>query len=137
MQELFEFENDGVRRHNAVENQRYYYSNNFSQMERFKGDYEVSDNVMVANNTTDRFLRVKEGFVEKVGQVDGVSVYGRQQVVENPNFNNYEYKLEIPKVDMMVAKEMVKPSVFSGSKAMKFYNKQEEHSLQEQHNACK
>ena len=137
MQELFEFENDGIRRHNAVENQRYYYSNNFSQMERFKGDYEVSDNVMVANNTTDRFLRVKEGFFEKVGQVDGVSVYGRQQVVENPNFNNYEYKLEIPKVDMTVAKEMVKPSVFSGSKAMKFYNKQEEHSLQEQHNACK
>ena len=126
MQGLFEFENDGVRRHNAAENQRYYYSNNFSQMESFKGDYEVSGNTLVANNSSDNFIRVKEGLFERVGQTNGVYVYGKQQIIENPNFNNYEYKLESPNVDMEVAREMVKPSVFSGSKSVKSYSKQEE-----------
>lgn len=137
MQDLFEFENDGVRRHNAAENQRYYYSNNFSQMESFKGDYEVSDNTLVANNSSDNFIRVKEGLFERVGQTNGVYVYGKQQIIENPNFNNYEYKLESPNVDMEVAREMVKPSVFSGSKSVKSYSKQEEDSLNQQHNECK
>lgn len=137
MQGLFEFENDGVRRHNAAENQRYYYSNNFSQMESFKGDYEVSGNTLVANNSSDNFIRVKEGLFERVGQTNGVYVYGKQQIIENPNFNNYEYKLESPNVDMEVAREMVKPSVFSGSKSVKSYSKQEEDSLNQQHNECK
>lgn len=137
MQDLFEFENDGVRRHNAAENQRYYYSNNFSQMESFKGDYEVSGNTLVANNSSDNFIRVKEGLFERVGQTNGVYVYGKQQIIENPNFNNYEYKLESPNVDMEVAREMVKPSVFSGSKSVKSYSKQEEDSLNQQHNECK
>lgn len=137
MQNLFEFENDGVRRHNAAENQRYYYSNNFSQMESFKGDYEVSGDTLVANNSSDNFIRVKEGLFEKVGQVSGVYVYGKQQIIENPNFNNYEYKLESPNVDMEVAREMVKPSVFSGSKSVKSYSKQEEDSLNQQHNECR
>lgn len=136
MQDLFEFENDGVRRHNAAENQRYYYSNNFSQMESFKGDYEVSGNTLVANNSSDNFIRVKEGLFERVGQTNGVYVYGKQQIIENPNFNNYEYKLESPNVDMEVAREMVKPSVFSGSKSVKSYSKQEEDSLNQQHNEC-
>lgn len=137
MQDLFEFENDGVRRHNAAENQRYYYSNNFSQMESFKGDYEVSGNTLVANNSSDNFIRVKEGLFERVGQTNGVYVYGKQQIIENPNFNNYEYKLESPNVDIEVAREMVKPSVFSGSKSVKSYSKQEEDSLNQQHNECK
>lgn len=137
MQGLFEFENDGVRRHNAAENQRYYYSNNFSQMESFKGDYEVSGNTLVANNSSDNFIRVKEGLFERVGQTNGVYVYGKQQIIENPNFNNYEYKLESPNVNMEVAREMVKPSVFSGSKSVKSYSKQEEDSLNQQHNECK
>ena len=137
MQDLFEFENDGIRRHNAAENQRYYYSNNFSQMESFKGDYEVSGNTLVANNSSDNFIRVKEGLFERVGQTNGVYVYGKQQIIENPNFNNYEYKLESPNVNMEVAREMVKPSVFSGSKSVKSYSKQEEDSLNQQHNECK
>ena len=137
MQDLFEFENDGVRRHNAAENQRYYYSNNFSQMESFKGDYEVSGNTLVANNSSDNFIRVKEGLFERIGQTNGVYVYGKQQIIENPNFNNYEYKLESPNVDMEVAREMVKPSVFSGSKSVKSYSKQEEDSLNQQHNECR
>jgi hypothetical protein len=137
MQDLFEFENDGIRRHNAAENQRYYYSNNFSQMESFKGDYEVSGNTLVANNSSDNFIRVKEGLFERVGQINGVYVYGKQQIIENPNFNNYEYKLESPNVNMEVAREMVKPSVFSGSKSVKSYSKQEEDSLNQQHNECK
>lgn len=137
MQDLFEFENDGIRRHNAAENQRYYYSNNFSQMESFKGDYEVSGNTLVANNSSDNFIRVKEGLFERVGQTNGVYVYGKQQIIENPNFNNYEYKLESPNVDMEVAREMVKPSVFSGSKSVKSYSKQEEDSLNQQHNECR
>lgn len=136
MQDLFEFENDDIRRHNAAENQRYYYSNNFSQMESFKGNYEVSGNTLVANNSSDNFIRVKEGLFERVGQTNGVYVYGKQQIIENPNFNNYEYKLESPNVDMEVAREMVKPSVFSGSKSVKSYSKQEEDSLNQQHNEC-
>lgn len=136
MQDLFEYENDGIRNNSAVEFERFYNSNNFSQMKSFKGDYRVDGDILVANNVSDNFIRVAEGLFEKVGQIEGNSVYGRQTVIENPNVNNYEYKLQHPNIDFEIARNMVLKTNAVESKSIKSYDKQEEVILKQEYNEC-
>ena len=136
MQDLFEYENDGIRNNSAVEFERFYNSNNFSQMKSFKGDYRVDGDILVANNVSDNFIRVAEGLFEKVGQIEGNSVYGRQTVIENPNVNNYEYKLQHPNIDFEIARSMVLKTNAVESKSIKSYDKQEETILKQEYNEC-
>jgi hypothetical protein len=136
MQDLFEYENDGIRNNLAVEFERFYNSNNFSQMKSFKGDYRVDGDILVANNVSDNFIRVAEGLFEKVGQIEGNSVYGRQTVIENPNVNNYEYKLQHPNIDFEIARSMVLKTNAVESKSIKSYDRQEETILKQEYNEC-
>nr|DAF21599.1 MAG TPA: Large polyvalent protein associated domain 23 [Caudoviricetes sp.] len=136
MQDLFEYENDGIRNNSAVEFERFYNSNNFSQMKSFKGDYRVDGDILVANNVSDNFIRVAEGLFEKVGQIEGNSVYGRQTIIENPNVNNYEYKLQHPNIDFEIARSMVLKTNAVESKSIKSYDRQEETILKQEYNEC-
>lgn len=136
MQDLFEYEEDIVNNNSMIELERYYYSNNFSQMKSFKGDYRVNGDILVANNIADNFIRVKEGLFEKMGDVDGNSVYVRQTIMENPNLNNYEYPLQRPSVDMELARGMVIKTSPKPTNVVKLYSKEEAKAINQQHNEC-
>lgn len=136
MQELFEYEEDIDNNNSMIELERYYYSNNFSQMKSFKGDYRVNGDIIVANNTSDNFIRVKEGLFEKVGDMDGNSVYARQTIMENPNLNNYDYPLQRPSVDMELVRAMVIKTSPKPTNVVKLYSKEEAKAINQQYNEC-
>ena len=132
MQDLFEYEEDIDNNNSMIELERYYYSNNFSQMKSFKGDYRVNGDILVANNVSDNFIRVKEGLFEKMGDMNGNSVYARQTIMENPNLNNYEYSLQRPSVDMELARGMVIKTSPKSTNVIKLYSK----IINQQYNEC-
>ena len=136
MQGLFEYEEDIDNNNSMIELERYYYSNNFSQMKSFKGDYRVNGDIIVANNTSDNFIRVKEGLFEKVGDMDGNSVYARQTIMENPNLNNYDYPLQRPSVDMELVRAMVIKTSPKPTNVVKLYSKEEAKAINQQYNEC-
>ena len=136
MQGLFEYEEDIDNNNSMIELERYYYSNNFSQMKSFKGDYRVNGDIIVANNTSDNFIRVKEGLFEKVGDMDGNSVYARQTIMENPNLNNYDYPLQHPSVDMELVRAMVIKTSPKPTNVVKLYSKEEAKAINQQYNEC-
>lgn len=136
MQDLFEYEEDIDNNNSMIELERYYYSNNFSQMKSFKGDYRVNGDIIVANNTSDNFIRVKEGLFEKVGDMDGNSVYARQTIMENPNLNNYDYPLQRPSVDMELVRAMVIKTSPKPTNVVKLYSKEEAKAINQQYNEC-
>lgn len=136
MQGLFEYEEDIDNNNSMIELERYYYSNNFSQMKSFKGDYRVNGDIIVANNTSDNFIRVKEGLFEKVGDMDGNSVYARQTIMENPNLNNYDYPLQRPSVDMELVRAMVIKTSPKPTNVVKLYFKEEAKAINQQYNEC-
>ena len=136
MQDLFEYEEDIDNNNSMIELERYYYSNNFSQMKSFKGDYRVNGDIIVANNTSDNFIRVKEGLFEKMGDMNGNSVYARQTIMENPNLNNYEYPLQRPSIDMELARGMVIKTSPKSTNVIKLYSKEEAKTINQQYNEC-
>lgn len=136
MQDLFEYEEDIDNNNSMIELERYYYSNNFSQMKSFKGDYRVNGDILVANNVSDNFIRVKEGLFEKMGDMNGNSVYARQTIMENPNLNNYEYSLQRPSVDMELARGMVIKTSPKSTNVIKLYSKEEAKIINQQYNEC-
>ena len=136
MQGLFEYEEDIDNNNSMIELERYYYSNNFSQMKSFKGDYRVNGDIIVANNTSDNFIRVKEGLFEKVGDMNGNSVYARQTIMENPNLNNYDYPLQRPSVDMELVRAMVIKTSPKPTNVVKLYSKEEAKAINQQYNEC-
>ena len=136
MQDLFEYEEDIDNNNSMIELERYYYSNNFSQMKSFKGDYRVNGDILVANNVSDNFIRVKEGLFEKMGDMNGNSVYARQTIMENPNLNNYEYSLQRPSVDMELARGMVIKTSPKSTNVIKLYFKEEAKIINQQYNEC-
>ena len=136
MQDLFEYEEDIDNNNSMIELERYYYSNNFSQMKSFKGDYRVNGDILVANNVSDNFIRVKEGLFEKMGDMNGNSVYARQTIMENPNLNNYEYSLQRPSVDIELARGMVIKTSPKSTNVIKLYSKEEAKIINQQYNEC-
>lgn len=136
MQDLFEYEEDIDNNNSMIELERYYYSNNFSQMKSFKGDYRVNGDIIVANNTSDNFIRVKEGLFEKMGDMNGNSVYARQTIMENPNLNNYEYPLQRPSIDMELVRGMVIKTSPKSTNVIKLYSKEEAKTINQQYNEC-
>ena len=136
MQDLFEYEEDIDNNNSMIELERYYYSNNFSQMKSFKGDYRINGDILVANNVSDNFIRVKEGLFEKMGDMNGNSVYARQTIVENPNLNNYEYPLQRPSIDMELARGMVIKTSPKPTNVIKLYSKEEAKTINQQYNEC-
>lgn len=136
MQDLFEYEEDVNNNNSMIELERYYYSNNFSQMKSFKGDYRINGDILVANNISDNFIRVKEGLFEKMGDMNGNSVYARQTIMENPNLNNYEYPLQRPSIDMELARGMVIKTSPKPTNVIKLYSKEEAKTINQQYNEC-
>lgn len=137
MKDLFEYEEDVDRGNSKVDFERYYYSNNFSQMKSFKGDYRVDGDILVANNTSENFIRVKEGLFEKVSDLEGNSVYGRQTVIEDSRFNNFEYELKRPKIDLDLAKTMIVQTDFKPVKMNNLFKKGEKEAVFKELNGCK
>ena len=136
MQGLFEYEEDIDNNNSMIELERYYYSNNFSQMKSFKGDYRINGDILVANNVSDNFIRVKEGLFEKMGDMNGNSVYAKQTIMENPNLNNYEYPLQRPSIDMESARGMVIKTSPKSTNVIKLYSKEEAKTINQQYNEC-
>jgi len=65
------------------------YRNNINLLERFNGEYNINNNILVSKNSKDEFLRVKEGLFMKVYDEYNNSYYKNVPIYNNSNVNNF------------------------------------------------